>query len=157
MSKLILKVKQILVLSISERLPLNMVIIHVYPDDDTYVDGDMECEVDENENEIEPYIYKDEKRTVECYVSKHLYIEKEKNVITKVVHTCTSWSDDYDKYDIKNGEVVYLETTEHGMNRGYITYKNGIISKITYSRREFGCYEIGDNAPKLSMLLKKLM
>jgi hypothetical protein len=83
-----------------------MVIIHVHRDDDTYVYGDVECEVDENGNGIEPFIYKDEKRTVECYVSQHLYIEKVEDIITKVVHTQTSWSDDRDTYEIVNDEVV---------------------------------------------------
>jgi hypothetical protein len=130
-----------------------MVILHVPMDDDTYVYGDMECEMDEDGNGIEPYIYKEDARTVECYMSMNLYIEKEKNEITKVVHTCTSWSDDYDKYDIVKGEVVYLETTEHGMNRAYITYKNGAISDIKYSRRKFGMYVIGEKAPLLSALI----
>ena len=130
-----------------------MVILHVPMDDDTYVYGDMECDVDEDGNGIEPFIYKDNARTVECYVSKSLYIEKKKNEITKVVHTGTCWSDDYDKYDIVNGEVVYLETTEHGMNRGYITYEEGVISKITFARREFGMYAVGDKAPLLEELI----
>jgi hypothetical protein len=130
-----------------------MVILHVDSDDHTYVYGDMECEVDKDGKGIEPFIYKEDARTVECYVSKHLYIEKENNEITKVVHTCTSWSDDYDKYDIEDGVVVYLETTEHGMNRAYITYENGVISDIEYSRREFGCYAIGDLAPLLKELI----
>jgi hypothetical protein len=130
-----------------------MVILHVHSDDHTYVYGDMECEVDENGKGIEPYIYKQEDRTVECYVSEHLYIEKKNNEITKVVHTATCWSDDRDKYDIDNGEVVYLETTEHGMNRAYITYEDGVISDIEYSRREFGCYAVGDKAPLLKELI----
>jgi hypothetical protein len=130
-----------------------MVILHVPMGDDTYVYGDMECEVDENGEGIEPFIYKEDDRTVECYMSKNLYIEKVKNKITKVVYTCTSWSDDYDKYDIENGKVVYLETTEHGMNRAYITYENGVISEIKYSRRKFGCYAIGDKAPLLEELI----
>ena len=130
-----------------------MVIIHVYPDDDTYVDGDMECEVDENGNGIEPFIYKDEERTVQCYVSLNLYIEKVENEITKVVHTSTSSSDDKDTYDIVNDEVVYLETTEHGMNRAYITFDNGAVSKITYSRRKFGLYCVGDLTPLLCELI----
>jgi hypothetical protein len=140
-------------LSISERLPLKMVILHVDSDDHTYVYGDMECEVDENGKGIEPFIYKEDERTVECYVSKHLYIEKEQNEITKVVHTCAYWSDDYDKYDIEDGLVVYLETTERRMNRAYITYENGVISDIKYSRRKFGCYAIGDFAPLLEELI----
>ena len=130
-----------------------MVILHVHLDDNTYVYGDMECEVDENGKGIEPFIYKDEERTVECYVSKNIYIEKVNNKITKVVHTATSWSDDSDTYDIVNNEVVYLESTEHGMNRAYITYENGSISKITYSRREFGMYAVGDFAPLLCELI----
>ena len=130
-----------------------MVILHVPMDDHTYVYGDMECEVDEDGNGIEPFIYKEGARTVECYVSKNLYIEKEKNEITKVVHTCTCYSDDCDIYDIENDEVVYLETTENGMNRGYITYKNGAISDIKYSRRKFGCYAVGDKAPLLEELI----
>jgi hypothetical protein len=132
--------------------PLKMVIIHVPLDDHTYVYGDMECNVGEDGKGIEPLIYKEDERTVECYVSDHLYIEKKNNVITKVVHTATSWSDDYDKYDIENGEVVYLESTEHGMNRAYITYANGVISDIEYSRRKFGCYAIGNLAPTLEQL-----
>jgi hypothetical protein len=188
-----------------------MVILHVHSDDHTYVYGDMECKVDENgkpiepyiykeegrmvecyvsehlyiekeNNEItkvvhigtccsddydidydevfdengkpiEPYIYKEEERTVECYVSEHLYIEKKNNEITRVVHTSTCWSDDYDKYDIEDGEVVYLETTEHGMNRAYITYENGVISDIKYAHRVFGCYAVGDLAPMLKELI----
>jgi hypothetical protein len=131
-----------------------MVIIHVHRDDDTYVDGDMECEVDENGNGIEPFIYKDEKRTVECYVSQHLYIEKVEDIITKVVHTQTSWSDDRDTYEIVNDEVVYLESTEHGMNRAYIIYESGVISKITFSRRKFGSFEVGDLSPLLCELIE---
>jgi hypothetical protein len=149
----IIKMKPNLLLSISERLPLKMVILHIDSDDHTYVDGDMECEVDKDGEPIEPYIYKEEGRTVECYVSEHLYIEKKNNEITKVVHTATCWSDDYDKYDIENGEVVYLETTEHGMNRAYITYEDGVISEIKYARLEFGCYAVGDKAPLLKELI----
>ena len=130
-----------------------MVILHVPMDDNTYVFGDMECEVDENGKEIEPYIYKDDERTVECYVSLNLYIEKVENEITKVVHTSTCWSDDMDTYHIVNDEVVYLVTTEHGMNRAYITYENGSISKITYSRKEFGMYAVGDLTPLLCELI----
>jgi len=139
--------------STRERPPLKMVVVHIHADDDTYVDGDMECEVDGDGNGIEPFIYKDDERTVECYVSTHLYIEKVENEITKVVHTCTCWSDDRDTYDIVNGEVVHLETTEHGMNRAYITYKDGAVSKITYSRREFGMDAVGDRAPLLCELI----
>jgi hypothetical protein len=130
-----------------------MVILHVDSDDHTYVYGDMECEVDENGKPIEPYVYKEDERTVECYVSKHLYIEKEKNEITKVVHTATCYSEDRDIYEIVNDEVVYLETTEHGMSRAYITYENGAIVDITYSRDEFGLYCIGDFAPLLCELI----
>jgi hypothetical protein len=130
-----------------------MIILHVHSDDHTYVYGDMECEVDKNGKAIEPYIYKEEERTAECYVSEHLYIEKKNNEITRVVHTCTCLSDDYDKYDIEHGEVVYLETTEHGMNRAYITYEDGVISDIKYARRKFGCYVVGDKAPLLKELI----
>ena len=131
-----------------------MVIIHVHHDDHTYVYGDMECEVDKNGNGIEPFIYKDEKRTVECYVSQYLYIEKVEDKITKVVHTATCWSDDRDTYEIVNDEVVYLESTEHGMNRAYITYENGVISKIKYSRRKYGSFEVGDLSPLLCELIE---
>jgi uncharacterized protein YuzB (UPF0349 family) len=127
-----------------------MVILHIDSDDDTYVYGDMECEVDENGKPIEPYIYKEDERTVECYMSENLYIEKENNEITKVVHTGTCSSDDY---DIEDGEVVYLETTEHGMNRAYITYEDGVIFEIQYSRRVFGRYAVGDFAPLLKELI----
>tara|TARA_B110000503_G_scaffold123770_1_gene189657 strand:+ start:708 stop:1100 length:393 start_codon:yes stop_codon:yes gene_type:complete len=130
-----------------------MVILHVPMDDHTYVYGDMECEVGEDGKAIEPFIYKDGDRTVECYVSKRLYIEKENDEITKVVHTATCYSDDRDIYDIENDEVVYLETTEHGMNRGYITYENGIISEIAYSHGVFGMYAIGDLTPLLCELI----
>jgi hypothetical protein len=71
----------------------------------------------------------------------NLYIEKENDEITKVVHTATCYNDDRDIYDIENGEVVYLETTEHSMLRAYITYKNHVISDITYSLRMFA---VGD-------------
>ena len=131
-----------------------MVIIHVNRDDDTYVYGDMECEVDENGKGIEPFIYKDEERTVECYVSQYLYIEKVEDKITKVVRTAPSWSDDRNTYEIVNDEVVYLESTEHGMNRAYITYENGVISKITYSRRKYGSFEVGDLSPLLCELIE---
>lgn len=130
-----------------------MVVVHTHGGDNIYVDGDMECEVDGGGNWIEPFIYKDDERTVECYVSRNLYIEKVENEITKVVHTSTSWSDDRDTYDIANEEVVHLESTEHGMNRAYITYKDGAISKITYSRREFGMDAVGDRAPLLCELI----
>jgi hypothetical protein len=130
-----------------------MVAIYVGSDDHTYVYGDMECELDMDGKKIEPFIYKDGERTVECFVSKNRYIEKEDNKITKVVHTCTSWSDDYDAYTIENGEVVHLESTEHGMNRVYITYKDSVASDITFSRREFGCFALGDLAPRLYKLV----
>jgi hypothetical protein len=130
-----------------------MVVVHIHGGDDIYVDGDMECEVDGGGNWIEPFIYKDDERTVECYVSRNLYIEKVENEITKVVHTSTSWSDDRDTYDIANEEVVHLESTEHGMNRAYITYEDGAISKITYSRREFGMYAVGELTPLLCELI----
>lgn len=132
-----------------------MVVLHVFDDDHTYVSGDMECELDENGKGIEPFIYKEDNRTVECYVSKYLYIEKENNEITKVVHTCTSWSDDSDTYIIENDKVISVISTEHGMNRAYIDYENGAISKVTYSRREFGCFAIGDFAPLLQQLIKR--
>jgi hypothetical protein len=45
--------------SISERLLLKMVILHVPMDDHTYVYGGMVCEVDEDGNGIEPFIYKE--------------------------------------------------------------------------------------------------
>ena len=130
-----------------------MPIVHVHQSDNTYEEGDMECEVGADGDNMEPFIYRDDERTVECYVSKNLYIEKVENKITKVVHTCTSWSDDRDTYDIVNDEVVYLESREHGMNRAYITYANGAISKITYSRREFGMYAVGDKTPLLCELI----
>jgi hypothetical protein len=131
-----------------------MVIIRVGDDDGSYVSGDMECEVDKDGEHIEPYIFKEDNRIVECYVSGGLYIEKENNEITKVVHTGTCWSDDYDIYEIEDGVVVHLETTEHGMNRGYMTYGNGVISNITFARREFGDFAIGDLAPQLEELLR---
>jgi hypothetical protein len=131
-----------------------MVVIHVELDDGTYVYGDMECELDEHGAGIEPFIFEDDNRTVECFVSKGLYIEKVDNKITKVVHTGTSWSDDYDEYTIHNDKVTYLESTEHGMNRVYIIYTNGIASKIDYSRRTFGRFAIGDTAPSLNELIK---
>jgi hypothetical protein len=125
----------------------------IHRDDHTYADGEMECEVDKDGELIEPFIYKEDGVTVECYVSKNIYIEKVKNVITKVVHTGTTWGDDYDKYYIVNREVVYLETMKHGINRVYITYGDGVISEIKYSRREFGCYALGDKAPMLEELI----
>ena len=70
------------------------------------------------------------------------------------MHTATSWSDDRNTYKIVNDEVVYLESTEHGMNRAYITYENGKISKITYSRRKFGIYAVGDLSPLLCELIE---
>jgi hypothetical protein len=148
----------LLAVVVSEQLPLKMVVIHVQRDDHTYVDGDMECELDENGDGIEPFIYKKEEGdvTVECYVSKYLYIERAKGgEITKVVHTCTCWSDDWDAYTIQNEKVVGLVSTEHGMNRVYINYTNGAISKIEYPRREFGCFKIGDHAPDLDDLIAK--
>jgi hypothetical protein len=132
-----------------------MVVIYVHADDDTYVHGNMECELDENENGIEPFIYKDEFRTVECYLSKNLFIEKENDKISKVVHTATCWSDDYDEYTVVNGEIVYEVGTEHGMNRVYITYECGVIADIQYSRRAFGMYKIGQLAPLLHELMDR--
>jgi len=130
-----------------------MVVIRVEPDDHTYVYGDMECELDGDGKPIEPFIYKDDNRTVECFVSLHLYIQKEDSEITKVVHTCTSWSDDSNEYTISNDKVVHLQSTEHGMNRVYITYTNGTASKIIYTRRQFGTFALGDEAPLLSDLI----
>jgi hypothetical protein len=130
-----------------------MVVIHVEPDDGTYVYGDMECDVDEHGAGIEPFIYTDGNRIVECFVSKKLYIEKEDNKITNVIHTSTSWSDDWDKYTICNDKVIHLESTEHGMNRAYITYLDGVTSNIEYSRRTFGRFAIGDKAPVLCDLV----
>ena len=131
-----------------------MVVVQVGLDDHTYVCGDMECELDGDGEPIEPFIYKDGNRTVECFVSQYLYIEKEDSNITKVVHTCTSWSDDSNQYTIKNDKVVYLQSSEHGMNRAYITYTNGTASKIIYSQRQFGKFAIGDEAPLLSDLTR---
>ena len=133
-----------------------MVVIHVHADDHTYVHGDMECELDDNGDGIEPFIHKEGDVTVECYVSKYLYIERANGKkITKVVHTCTSWSDDRDEWTIKDKKVIALMTTEHGMNRAYITYTRGVISNIAYSRREFGMFKIGDRAPYLNRLIAK--
>jgi hypothetical protein len=143
--------------SIREQFRLKMVIIHVNADDDTYAYGDMECELDANGKGIEPFIYKDGNRTIECFVSKHVYIEKEDNKLTKVVHTSTSWSDDWDTYTIKDDKVVHLESTEHGMNRRYIYYTDGIASDIEYSRRVFGSAAIGDRAPLISELIMSVV
>jgi hypothetical protein len=133
-----------------------MVIIHVHLDDNTYVDGDMECELDEDKNGIEPFIYRDESRTVECYLSRNLFIERGNDErISKVVHTGTCWSDDYDEYTIEDGKVVYEEGTEHGMNRVYITYECGVIADIKYSRKVFGMYKIGDSAPVLHEIMNR--
>jgi hypothetical protein len=146
----------LLVVVVSEQIPLKMVVIHIFPDDHTYVHGDMECELDSNGDGIEPFIYKEGGVTVECYVSKYLYIERANSKrITKVVHTCTSWSDDRDLYTIENKKVVGLESTEHGMNRVYITYTEGKISDIEYSQRVFGCFDIGDRAPYLKNLIAR--
>jgi hypothetical protein len=142
--------------SCSEQLPLKMVVIHVHRDDHTYVHGDMECELDENGDGIEPFIYKDGDVTVECYVSEHLYIERATGEeITKVVHTLSgSWSDDYDAYTIKNEKVVFQDSTEHGMNHVEINYDTGgIATNIKYSRREFGMFKIGQDAPSLKSLI----
>jgi hypothetical protein len=130
-----------------------MGVIYVHADDNTYVEGNMECEFDEDENGIEPFIYTDAYRTVECYLSKNLFIEKENDKISKVVHTATCWSDDYDEYTVVNGEIVYEVGTEHGMNRVYITYESGVIADIQYSRKVFGMYKIGDAAPLLHQLM----
>jgi len=130
-----------------------MPVVHVHMDDDTYVHGDMECEMREDGTPVEPFIYTDAKRTVECHVSKHLYVEKVAGDITKVVHTQTSWSDDRDTYQIVNGEVVQQTSTEHGMNRAYIDFEDGVISEITYSRRRFGVFAVGRPAPELCDLL----
>jgi hypothetical protein len=131
-----------------------MPMVHVHRDDDTYVHGDMECEMREDGTPIEPFIYTDDERTVECHVSKHLYIVKVAGDITKVVHTQTNWSDDRDTYDIVNGEVVHLTSTEHGMNRAYIDFEDGVISQVTYSRRLFGMFAVGQPAPDLCDLLQ---
>jgi hypothetical protein len=140
-----------------EQIPLKMVVIHVLPDDHTYKFGDMECDLDDNGDGIEPFIHKDGDVTVECYVSKHLYIERATGEeITKVVHTCTCWSDDSDSFTIQNNKVVFLDSTEHGINHVYINYDTeGVTSKIEYSRREFGCFKIGQHAPDLDDLIAK--
>ena len=132
-----------------------VVYVNLKADDDTYVSGDLAVVSFGDEGELlEPYIYKDDERTVECYISKNIWVEKVKGKIVKVVYTSTCWSDDSRTYYVENDKVISITDTYHGMNRCYITFEDGCVSNIQYSRRNYGCrYNIGDAAPTLEELI----
>ena len=49
------------------------VYVKVNPDDDTYVSGDLAViSFGDNGELLEPYIYEDAERKVECYISKNI-------------------------------------------------------------------------------------
>ena len=131
------------------------VYVKVNPDDDTYVSGDLAViSFGDNGELLEPYIYEDAERKVECYISKNIWVEKVEGKIAKVVYTGTCWSDDSRTYYVEDNNIVKIVATYHGMNRCYITFKDGFVSSIEYSRRNWITgYKIGDRAPKLDELI----
>ena len=131
------------------------VYVNVKPDDDTYVSGDLAVILfGDNGELLEPYIYKDAQRKVECYISKNIWVEKVEGKIVKVIYTSTCWSDDWRTYYVEDDNIVKIIDTYHGINRRYITFKDGVISSIEYSRRKWNTvYKIGDRAPTLDELI----
>ena len=131
------------------------VYVNVKPDDDTYVSGDLAViSFGDNGELLEPYIYKDAQRKVECYISNNIWVEKVEGKIVKVIYTGTCWSGDWRTYYVEDGNIVKILDTYHGMNRCYITFEKGFVSEIEYSRRKWiSGYKIGDFAPKLDELI----
>ena len=131
------------------------VYVNVKPDDDTYVSGDLAViSFGDNGELLEPYIYKDAQRKVECYISKNIWVEKVEGKIVKVIYTSTCWSGDWRTYYVEDDNIVKIVDTYHGMNKCYITFEKGFVSEIEYSRRKWiSGYKIGDFAPKLDELI----
>jgi hypothetical protein len=132
-----------------------LIYVRVEPDDSTYVSGKLAVVSFGDDGELlEPYIYKDADRKVECYISKNIWVEKVKGKIVKVVYTSDCRSDYWRTYYIGNYNIVQIIDTYHGMNKCYITFEDGFVSAIEYTRSKYiSGYNIGDVAPTLEELI----
>ena len=138
--------------------------INVKLDDDTYVYGIMITNMLAGKP-TEPYYYlgkpeeDDPDDTItEYYPSKNLFVVYHQKKIIRIVETCISWSDDYNKYDFKDDMLIKRKITEHGMNICYITYTNNMITdiNITGSKHKFkDIGYIGDSSYNVCILLKE--
>lgn len=74
--------------------------------------------------------------------------------LLRVIYTSTSWSEDYEKYDIQNGQITKITITEHGFNSCYINCDNNIIKSIDYIGKKIGIgeYFIGGPVPHISQI-----
>jgi hypothetical protein len=134
--------------------------INILHDDHTYVYGNMMAKKVDG-NFVEPYYYygaPEINDSDDCityyYPSINRFIVYHNDVLIRIVNTCTSWSDDYDKYEIEDNKISKITMTEHGMNRCYITCENGFVSDIKFTRKNFGIGNIKLNgpAPKLESI-----
>lgn len=129
--------------------------VFVESSDHTYVHGNMTVQDYGPELGRSPYyVYRgkaEESDPIGCitlYFHKHnVFVvikpggtkDNNKNII-RIVETSTCWSDDYNKWEFDNGQLVKIIETEHGLNRGTITIKDGKTTHIDYGGRYFGYY-----------------
>jgi hypothetical protein len=121
-----------------------METIFVESDDHTYVSGEM-LATKENGEYLEPYLYTGALEDYEAgicktyyYPSDNKFVVYKDDEIIRIVFTSTSWSDDYDKFDIRDGSIFLITITEHGTRKCYISVSNNKISSIIYRGRKFG-------------------
>jgi hypothetical protein len=121
-----------------------MKTINVEPDDHTYVYGEMVVQ-EKNGEIMEPYIYYGAPREGDPYSSITYYYPSENKYciydddkLYRIVYTSTSWSDDREIYEIRDGKVIEVMMTEHGINRCYFYLSEEKIHKIHFTRRKFG-------------------
>ena len=138
--------------------------INIGLNDDTYVYGNMVTNILAGKP-TEPYYYlgkpeeDDPDDTItEYYPSKNLFVVYHYSKIIRIVETCISWSDDYDKNDFKDDMVIKREITEHGGTRCYITYTNNVITDISITGRKDKFKDfahIGDSSYNVRILLEE--
>ena len=121
-----------------------METIFIKPDDHTYVSGEMLASK-ENGEYLEPYLYTGALEDYESgicktyyYPSENKYVVYKDNKLIRIVFTCTSWSDDSDKFYIRDGSVFLITLTEHGTRKCYISVSDNKISNIIFRGRKFG-------------------
>ena len=133
--------------------------IFIEADDDTYIYGNRfyDAYIDGNKDNIEPYYTTDNDKIIKYFPSRHLFVVYENNSIIEIIFTSTCWSDDYEKYDIKDNKPISLYESYHsGCRILKIKYENNISSEVIFEGRNFGSYSVGDEAPNFDDLIKEL-
>jgi hypothetical protein len=99
-------------------------------DDDTYIYGDLmfECEFDETNEPIQPFIRREGDKVIKFYRDKRYFVIYENNEIVEIIATMTCWSDDVIIYKIKNNNAYQYDEFYHGR-----PYKKNEVCNIDFS------------------------